>query len=195
MDGVLCDFDKGMALHKGTKYPQTKESFWVNLSPIEGAIEAVKELAESNEVWILTAPSLKNPACYSGKRIWVEQNLGFDFVERLIICPNKGLLNGDILIDDNKEGRGQEYFDGVLVHFGGDAYKNWNDILKVYGEKEEYSITLNKYYTKDFTVSVRAKSEDDALKLAYLKFDHHKYESEGPMLLLESQESYSVTKK
>ncbi len=41
---------------------------------------------------------------------------------KLIICSNKGLLKGDILIDDHISGRGQEFFEGKLIHFGQNEY-------------------------------------------------------------------------
>ena len=54
------------------------------------------------DMWFLTAPSIKNPMSYAEKRVWIETN-SFP-PERLIICPDKSLLKGDYLIDDNKEG-------------------------------------------------------------------------------------------
>ena len=78
--------------------------------------------------YILTAPSLRNPWSYTEKRVWVEQRLGFAFVERLIICPNKGLLNGDILVDDQISGRGQEQFTGRLLQFGSAELPDWSAV-------------------------------------------------------------------
>ena len=64
------------------------------------------------DVYILTAPSIRNPHCYSEKRILVEKWLGFGAVKKLIITPNKDLNKGDYLIDDNSCGKGQENFEG-----------------------------------------------------------------------------------
>ena len=47
----------------------------------------------------------------------------------LIICSHKGLLKGDILIDDHASGRGQELFEGKLIHFGQDDYPDWETVL------------------------------------------------------------------
>ena len=63
-------------------------------------------------VHILSAPSVFNPLCYTEKRLWVENYPGFEFVHKLILATNKGLLEGDYLIDDYIAGRGQENFDG-----------------------------------------------------------------------------------
>ena len=135
MDGVLCDFDGAHARDKiaypDNPYPQSRQGFYLALEPIEGAISAMDKLlrAENVEAYILTAPSLYNPLSYTEKRLWVENHLGFEWVERLIISPNKALLKGDILIDDHITGRGQDKFEGQLIHFGGPAAPNWATIL------------------------------------------------------------------
>ena len=55
--------------------------------------------------------------------------MGFEATERLIICSNKGLLKGDVLIDDNIDGKGQEDFEGLVLHFGSEAFPHWSKIL------------------------------------------------------------------
>ncbi|MDZ7903454.1 MAG: hypothetical protein U5L01_13300 [Rheinheimera sp.] len=97
-----------------------------------GAIAAMQTLYASTQYtpYILTAPSLRNPWSYTEKRVWVEQHLGFAFVERLIICPNKGLLIGDILVDDQISGRGQELFTGSLWQFGSVECPDWSAVCQ-----------------------------------------------------------------
>jgi 5'-nucleotidase len=139
MDDVLCDFSgahaKDLKNNPGVKFPQSQYGFYQNLIPIEGAIETVNALIGSptHTPYILTAPSTRNPFSYTEKRVWVEDKFGYDFVERLIICSNKGLLKGDVLIDDHVEGRGQEGFTGQLLHYGCEAYPNWNAVRKTLG--------------------------------------------------------------
>lgn len=112
MDDVLCDFQssyrKALLDNPSITFPQSQYGFFANLNPIEGAIDAAKALEKSNKYqpYILTAPSLKNPLCYTEKRVWVEKWLGFSYVKKLIICPEKSLLKGDYLIDDNISGKG-----------------------------------------------------------------------------------------
>ena len=137
MDDVLCDYSrahaKALMENSALGFPQSQYGFFENLSPLEGAIETVKYLKKSKKYtpYILTAPSEHNPLSYTEKRIWIEKHLGFDFVERLIICSNKGLLKGDILIDDHIEGKGQENFEGQLIHFGSDEIINWFMVQKI----------------------------------------------------------------
>jgi len=141
MDGVICDFykakEEALKRNPHNKFPQSEYGFFTNLEPIEGAISAIMWLMASKdfEVYILTAPSILNPLCYTEKRVWIEKHFGMDLVRNMIISPNKGLSKGDILIDDNEKGCGQDMFEGDFIHFGSNKFPNWNEIL----------IYLNKY--------------------------------------------------
>lgn len=136
MDDVLCDFTRAhkdaLLVNPNMKFPQAEFGFFTGLKAINGAIESVNLLINSNvyDPYILTAPSIKNPLCYTEKRIWIEKHFGLQFVNKLIISPNKGLLKGDFLIDDNTEGKGQENFEGQVLQFGGEAYPTWESIMK-----------------------------------------------------------------
>jgi 5'(3')-deoxyribonucleotidase len=136
MDGVLCDYWKRFHELESEliRLPQTTFGFYTSLEPIEGAIEAYKQLEEKYDVWILTRPSYQNPMCYTEKRVWVEKYLGLKAAQKLIICWNKGLLKGDYLIDDTliptpktqEEYYMQTPFGGKFIHYGSSRYKNWN---------------------------------------------------------------------
>lgn len=133
MDDTMCDFSGVMkgyrSLHPEVEFPQSTFKFFSCLPPIEGAIDAVNELRKQHDVWVLTAPSVKNPRSYMEKRLWIEKHFDIEFCEKLIICGNKGLLKGDILIDDRKKGRGQEDFEGILMQFGKGEYKTWEQVM------------------------------------------------------------------
>jgi len=135
MDDTLCDLQTAAKAAKERNpkmpYPQAEYGFYASFDPLPGAIEAVSKLycSEEYEPWILTAPSLVNPLCYTEKRVWVEKHLGMRMVERLIISPNKALLKGEFLIDDNVIGKGQDGFEGKLIHFGSDLTPSWRSIL------------------------------------------------------------------
>lgn len=141
MDDVLCDYTGAYNCAINTVpeigYPQSQYGFYAGLAVIEGAIEALQKFATSNQYdpYILTAPSTNNPLCYTEKRVWVEKFCGPEFIEKLIISPNKGLLKGDYLIDDNIHGRGQESFDGMLIHFGSVTYPDWQSIINFFFKK------------------------------------------------------------
>jgi len=138
MDDVLADFLKSyhhhVKMNPAIQFPQATYGFFSELEPIPNAIESVKKLIadEQFDVYVLTAPSVRNPMCYTEKRLWIEKYFGLEFCERLIICSNKGLIKGDFLIDDYASGKGQEHFQGELLHFGPKAkYPTWADILEV----------------------------------------------------------------
>ena len=134
LDGVLADYHgaygEARLLNPETKYPQSVTGFFTGLHPIKGAIEGFHALSQSHDTYILTAPSIMNPHSYTEKRIWVEEHLGFESVKRLIICSNKGLLKGDILIDDNIDGKGQEQFEGELIKFDPTVEDAWGQIIR-----------------------------------------------------------------
>ncbi|WP_421920409.1 5' nucleotidase, NT5C type [Marinifilum sp.] len=138
MDDVLCDFMGAYHEHiqncPEMKFPQAQVDFFRNLKPIKGAIEAFDKLSELQNytVYILSAPSEMNPLSYMEKRIWVENHLGYNAVEKLILSPNKALLKGDYLIDDYTEGKGQDQFEGKLLNFGSNKFPNWNSILNYF---------------------------------------------------------------
>ena len=134
MDDVLCNYTsayrEALKNNPGILFPQSQYGFFLNLEPITNAIETVSIMRNSDKYtpYILTAPSIKNPFSYTEKRVWVEKFFGSDFVDKLIICSNKSLLKGDVLIDDNIEGKGQEDFKGQIIHFGSDQYHDWRAI-------------------------------------------------------------------
>ncbi|AMO68450.1 5' nucleotidase [gamma proteobacterium BDW918] len=131
MDHVLCDYKAGFAQWQAKypemKYPQSRPGMYLSLKPMDGAIDTYLWLHNhpKTAVFILTAPSVKNPHCYAEKRVWVEQYLGMDAAHNLIISSHKGLNRGDYLIDDNIAGKGQDLFEGKLTHFGSEYFPDW----------------------------------------------------------------------
>lgn len=133
MDGVICDYPAAFAAavkeNPSIQYPQSVPGFFLALPPIADAVESVNWLRDRFDTYILTAPSTRNPHCYSEKRIWIEDHFGYEFTKRLIISPNKGLSKGDYLIDDHADGRGQDQFEGKLILFGTDEFPDWKSVI------------------------------------------------------------------
>ena len=81
-DDVIADFTGAAidAIRKtpGIQFPQSQYKFFENLDPMPGAVESINKLQEFYDVCILTRPSVRNPLCYTEKRLWVEKYLGFD---------------------------------------------------------------------------------------------------------------------
>ena len=140
MDDVLCDFitayKNAKTAHPEIEYPQSNYGFWLNLKPIEDAIASVAYLKQHFDVYILSAPSEYNPLSYTEKRVWIENYLGFEMVNRLILSPHKNLNKGDYLIDDQTKGKGQDTFEGELINFGSEKFSNWKKVLNYFKEIE-----------------------------------------------------------
>ncbi|WP_122072953.1 hypothetical protein [Pseudophaeobacter sp. EL27] len=134
MDDVMCDFlgayQKAIEHNPAMTFPQAEHGFFRRLPEVEGAVDAVKTLAQTFDLWILSAPSVFNPMSYTEKRVWVEEHLGFDFCERLILSCNKGFMKGDFLVDDRVRGHGQELFEGEIVQFGSASFPSWDEVLR-----------------------------------------------------------------
>lgn len=141
MDGVLADFDAQLRRYQAAEanpphltdddlvdYYCHQEGFYRTIPPIEGAIEAYKELGKRFNVYILSTPSWNNPSSYTDKRFWVEEFLGDAAYKRLILSHNKGLFTGRALIDDRTK-NGVLQFKGEHIHFGTDRFPHWDAVL------------------------------------------------------------------
>jgi len=132
MDGVLADIAKQHLKYKklfpGQPYPQSQYGFFLDMDAIKDSIKVVKQLMSHFDVWILTAPSWKNPMCLAEKNMWIRKHFGIEFTEKIIMSSDKSLCKGDYLIDDNKEGRGQDQFEGELILFGSEQFSDWNKV-------------------------------------------------------------------
>lgn len=80
-----------------------EREFFSRLPLIEGAHEGIHTLARHHEVFICTSPLTSNPTCTGDKLIWVEKNLGREWVARMIIAKDKTAVRGDVLLDDRPE--------------------------------------------------------------------------------------------
>lgn len=146
MDGVLVDLGKEMEIwfinHPSliAKYrdcPDHIPGIFRNPLPIEGAVEAIKELALSGkyEMIIATSSPWGNPDAATDKRYWIEKYFGTFFKKQMHITHRKDLLIGEYLIDD-RLANGAAEFQGELLRFGWDyekkkwnEYKTWKSIL------------------------------------------------------------------
>lgn len=133
MDGVLADYtagfnrrwqewypglpfiapDKQRRFYLAEEYPEelrplaeaieSSPGFYQSLPPIEGAIEAVRELDSlpSVRVMICSSPRLESyQYCIPEKYDWIREYLGDEFIQRLILTKDKTLVHGRFLIDD-----------------------------------------------------------------------------------------------
>lgn len=137
MDDVIADFNKGFLEKWKEKYPdkpyvpleematfQIENSypeeirplirelceapgFIKSLQPIEGGLEALKELEKLvDKVFICTSPLKNYKNCVLEKYEWVDMHLGKEWVNKVVLTRDKTLIHGDILIDDNPKIKG-----------------------------------------------------------------------------------------
>jgi 5'-nucleotidase len=75
--------------------------FFRSLAPIEGCVEALSEIkAMGHEVFICSSPLTSNRYCVLEKYEWVESYFGKEWVNNIILCKDKTIVKGDVLIDD-----------------------------------------------------------------------------------------------
>uniref|UniRef100_A0A8C3T042 5',3'-nucleotidase, mitochondrial n=1 Tax=Chelydra serpentina TaxID=8475 RepID=A0A8C3T042_CHESE len=86
------------------------KNFFIELDPIPGAVEAVKQMAEleNTAVFICTSPIKKYRYCAYEKYAWVEKHFGQEFLEQMVLTRDKTVISGDLLIDDRPDITGAE---------------------------------------------------------------------------------------
>jgi len=128
MDQVLCDFksaqEEDLIKTPLQKFPQSQFGFFLKLKPIEFAITTVKILNRYFDIHILTRPSIYNLNSYSEKALWIQNHLGFEYLDKLIMSCDKSLLKGDYLVNDSTSD-GQLDFEGELIRFGSEQFPDW----------------------------------------------------------------------
>lgn len=134
MDGVLVDFDSGVAKlsdelrekYKG-QYDNVPGIFSL-MDPMPNAIESFNILFEKYDTYVLSSPSYENSTSFSDKFLWVCKYLP-QAKTKLILTKFKNLSKGHILIDDRTT-NGASEFEGLFIHFGSEKYPNWDSVMK-----------------------------------------------------------------
>ena len=97
MDGVIVDFMSGVNRvsdelreeYKG-RLDEIPGVFGL-MSPIPGALDAVRKLNEYYDVYILSTAPWKNPSAWADKVTWVTNHLDDVFHKRIVITHCKNL--------------------------------------------------------------------------------------------------------
>ncbi len=135
MDGVLVNFQSGI----DKLSEETRKEFegrldevpgiFALMDPMPGAIDAVHQLCEHYDVYILSTAPWKNPTAASDKVAWVTKYLNDVFHKRMVITHCKHLCQGDYLIDDRAK-NGASEFKGEWIHFASEKFPDWNSVLQ-----------------------------------------------------------------
>lgn len=138
MDGVLVDFNSGVAQLPDDLRKEYEPDFdyvpgiFATMDPMPGAIDACKILFAKYEVYFLSAPSRKNPSCYTDKHNWIAFHVGENYAQYMILSRHKHLQRGDYLIDD----RPVPNFKGKQLLFGSPEFPDWNAVLNFFNTKK-----------------------------------------------------------
>ncbi|MDB2606464.1 5'(3')-deoxyribonucleotidase [Zobellia sp.] len=73
--------------------------FFRNLKPITNSQNILKKLSEKHEVYIASA-AMQFPNSLEEKSEWLDEHFSFIPWQNRILCGNKHILRGDVLIDD-----------------------------------------------------------------------------------------------
>ena len=135
MDGVLADFESGLAkqgkdvLEKYKKHPDEIPGLFAVMDPIPDAVESINKLSEEFDVYVLSTAPWWNPSAWSDKLLWIKRYFGETFYKKLIITHHKELNTGDYLIDD-RDRNGVLDFKGELIKFGSERFPDWNSVVE-----------------------------------------------------------------
>lgn len=130
MDNVLVDFQSGLdKVDEETRrayagHEDDIPGVFALMDPVPGAIEAVHEIAEKYDCYILSTAPWANPSAWADKVRWVTDHLDDVFHKRLIISHHKDLLRGEYLIDDRSR-HGACDFRGKWIRFGSEDFPDW----------------------------------------------------------------------
>lgn len=139
MDNVIVDFPTGIAkLDEKTRqqyvgsYDEVEGIFGL-MEPMPKAIEAVHQLAEKYDIYVLSTSPWHNPSAWIDKIKWIHRYFGEDknsvLYKRVILSHHKNLNQGDYLIDD-RTANGAGKFKGEHIHFGTEKFPDWESVLK-----------------------------------------------------------------
>ena len=142
MDNVLVDFQSGL----DQQSEQTLQQYagrldeiprlFGKMKPLVGAIDAVHQLNEYYDLFILSTAPWNNPSAWSDKVKWITKYLDDVFHKKMIITHCKGLLAAqeDVYLIDDRTGHGASDFGKHHVQFGIAPYKDWDCIVNYFSE-------------------------------------------------------------
>ncbi len=114
----------------------SKAGFFRNLSPMPGSQEVIGELCQKFDVYVASA-AMEFPVSLKEKSEWLDEHFPFLHWKKRILCGDKHILRGDILIDDRSYNL--EHFIGRPLLFtsphnldqnGFERVANWQEVAE-----------------------------------------------------------------
>ena len=136
MDNVLADFGGYVEhsldedLKRKTKDLDEIPGIFAQFPVVEGAKEALAELQEKYELYILTTSPWNNPTALQDKHNWLKLHFGNMFHKHVIFTHQKNLcIRPKAWLVDDRPNHGAYLFGDHWLHFGKDGkYKTWEDV-------------------------------------------------------------------
>ncbi|MGV9714271.1 5' nucleotidase, NT5C type [Gordonia sp. NPDC003424] len=139
MDNTLVDFQSGIdklseaEQHEFEGKLDNVPGIFSLMDPMEGAIEAYRQLSDVFDTYILSTAPWDNPLAWTEKLLWVKMHLGWGedspAYKRLILSHHKNLNAGDYIIDD-RTARGVDLMpQGMHIHFGQPGFETWEKVV------------------------------------------------------------------
>ncbi len=114
-----------------------QEGFFRSLAPIKDSVEVMKELTSKYQVFIASA-AMQFPNSLKEKSDWLDEHFPFISWQNRILCGDKHILKGDILIDDRSynlqlfKGRSILFTSPHNIHSNGfERLNNWEEASQV----------------------------------------------------------------
>lgn len=121
---------------KSVRKHATREGFFSMLKPIEGSQEILEQLVKRYDLFIASA-AMQYPNSLKEKSDWLDEYFPFINWKNRILCGDKHILKGDILIDDrgynlqNFKGRPILFTSPHNVHSNGfERANNWLEVAE-----------------------------------------------------------------
>jgi len=165
MDGVLADVetqfelwyerDYGMKIERSARLgvPESEgfpdkgavrkfvytPGFFRTIPLMTGAVEAVQQLMEHYEVYVVSA-AMEFPQCLSEKREWLDEHFPFIDWRNIVFCGDKSIIDTDYMIDDHC--KNLDFFKGKAIMFDAPhnsekthhvRVKSWAEVLTLMG--------------------------------------------------------------
>lgn len=108
---------------------------------MEGAVEAVRQLMETYEVYVVSA-AMEFPLSLTEKKAWLSQHFPFIGWKNIVFCGDKSIIHTDYMIDDH--GKNLDFHRGKTLMFSSfhnhgqskhPRVDNWQGVLEWF-EKE-----------------------------------------------------------
>ena len=137
MERFLCFWSERRVSHFGCVIEEHQQSirehahtrgFFRDLRPIEDSQAVLMQLTKKYEVYIASAAT-QFPNSLEEKSDWLDRYFSFIPWQKRILCGNKNILKGDILIDDRSYNL--ESFDGRSLLFTSPHNINQNSFERV----------------------------------------------------------------